>query len=274
MARNRQAAEDSEYLFGRNAVLQALQARAGVRKIFVARGTKRDGMLGEALAEARRLNIPVVELPREELDRMVRRGALHQGIVAEAEEFQYSDLDEILAAVQAKTDPAFLLLLDNVQYVKNFGALLRTAEAIAVDGVVIPEHRQAGVTAEVRKASAGAIDFLRVAQVTNLARAIDELKQAGIWVVGIEDTPDARLYTEPDYTVPVAFVVGSELEGLRRLTRDKCDYIVKLPMWGHTPSLNVSVAGSIVLYRARMQRYLRMRRVESAGGERSGSVKI
>lgn len=243
-----------ELIFGRNAVLQALRAGTGVRKLYLARGTKRDGMLGEALTEAQRAQIPIFEIEREALDKMLRRGALHQGIVAEAGEFEYAELDEILADAQARGEPAFLLLLDNVQYVKNFGALLRTAEAVGIHGVVIPEHRQAGVTAEVRKASAGAVDFLKVAQVTNLARTMDELKRAGIWVVGIEDTPDARLYTEPDYTVPVAFVVGSELDGLRRLTRDKCDYIVKLPMWGKIPSLNVSVAGSIVLYEARMQR--------------------
>lgn len=243
-----------ELIFGRNAVLQALRAGTGVHKIFVARGTKRDGMLGEALTEAQRAQIPIVEIERDALDKMLRRGALHQGIVAEAGEFEYAELEEILDGAHARQEPAFLLLLDNVQYVKNFGALLRTAEAVGIHGVVIPEHRQAGVTAEVRKASAGAVDFLKVAQVTNLARTIDELKRAGIWVVGIEDTPDARIYTEPDYTVPVAFVVGSELDGLRRLTRDKCDYIVKLPMWGKIPSLNVSVAGSIVLYEARMQR--------------------
>ncbi len=234
--------------------MQALRAGAPVSKIYRARGTKRDGMLGEALAEARRTAVPVVEVERDELDRMVRRGSLHQGIVAAAGEFQYAGLDEILAAVQASEEPAFLLLLDNVQYVKNFGALLRTAEVVGIQGVIIPEHRQAGVTAEVRKASAGAVDFLRVAQVTNLARTLDELKEAGIWVVGIEETPDARLYTQGDYTLPTAFVVGSELEGLRRLTRDKCDYLVKLPMWGHTPSLNVSVAGSILLYEAKRQR--------------------
>jgi 23S rRNA (guanosine2251-2'-O)-methyltransferase len=257
VAKDKRAA-DPEYIFGRNAVLQALRAGAPVSRIYLARGTKRDGMLGEALVEAKRRNVPVIELRREELDRMVRRGALHQGIVAEAGEFQYADLDEILAAIRAGREPALLLLLDNVQYVKNFGALLRTAEAVGVQGVIIPEHRQAGVTADVRKASAGAVDFLKVAQVTNLARTMDELKEAGVWVVGIEDTPDARVYTEGDFTVPVALVVGSELEGLRRLTREKCDYIVKLPMWGHTPSLNVSVAGSIVLYEAKRQRSQRM----------------
>lgn len=244
----------AQFIFGRNAVLQALRAGTSVGKIYVARGTQRIGMLGEALQEASRAKVPVEEIGRDELDRMVRRGALHQGIIAEVGEFDYAALNDLLEGARASLEPAIFLLLDNVQYVKNFGALLRTAEAVGVNGVIIPEHRQAGVTADVRKASAGAVDFLKVAMVTNLARSIDELKQAGIWVIGIEDTLQARIYTEGDYTVPVAFVVGSELEGLRRLTRDKCDYVVKIPMWGHIPSLNVSVAGSIVLYEAVRQR--------------------
>lgn len=247
----------TELIFGRNAVLQALRAGAPVQRVFVARGTKRDGMLGEALAEAHKAHIPVVEVERQALEDMLKRGSLHQGIAAEAGEFQYADLDELLDATRAREEPALLLLLDNVQYVSNFGALLRTAEAVGVHGVIIPEHRQAGVTAQVRKASAGAVDFLKIARVTNLARTLDRLKKEGIWVVGIEDTPGALVYTEPDYTVPLALVVGSELYGLRRLTRESCDYIVKLPMWGKMPSLNVSVAGSIVLYQVRMQRVAR-----------------
>ncbi len=241
-------------IFGRNAVLQALRAGSDVSRILLARGTKRDGMLGEALELARRDGIPVQEVERDALDKLVPRGSLHQGIVAEAGAFEYVGLDEILAAAKLQDEPPFLLLLDNVQYVTNFGALLRTAEIIGVHGVIIPEHRQAGVTAQVRKASAGAVDFMNVAQVTNLAQTIDELKKQNIWVVGIEETPKATLYTRGDYTGAIAFVVGSEVDGLRRLTRDKCDYLVQLPMWGKTPSLNVSVAGSIVLYEARMQR--------------------
>src|SRR5581483_8614138 len=247
-----------ELIFGRNAVLQALRAGTDIRRILLARGTKREGMLAEALGEAKRAQVPVVQVERDELERMLRqhdlRGSLHQGIIAEAGEFSYVELDDLLATAQASGEPAFLLLLDNVQYVKNFGALLRTAEIVGVHGVVIPEHRQAGVTAEVRKASAGAVDFLKIAQVTNLARTLDELKEQGIWVIGIEEAPNAQPYDKPDYTVPLAFVVGSEVDGLRRLTREKCDYMVQLPMWGKTPSLNVSVAGSIVLYTARMQR--------------------
>lgn len=248
------AGPGEDFIFGRNAVLQALRAKAGIVKVYVAIGTRRTGMLAEALAEARNAGVPIVELGRDELDRKVRRGALHQGILAEAGEFNYADLAELLEVARASREPAFLLLLDNVQYVKNFGALLRTAEAVGIHGVVIPEHRQAGVTADVRKASAGAVDFLKIAMVTNLARTIDQLKAQGIWVVGIEDAPESRIYTEADYKLPVAFVVGSELEGLRRLTRDRCDYIVRIPMWGKMPSLNVSVAGSIVLYEAKRQR--------------------
>lgn len=250
----RRSHDSDDLIYGRNAVLQALRAGSDVRRVLIARGTKRDGMLGEALELARRDNIPVVEVERDALDRMVKRGSLHQGIVAEAQEFQYVEVRDILTAAQASGEPPFLLLLDNIQYVTNFGALLRTAEIIGVHGVIIPEHRQASVTAQVRKASAGAVDFMNIAQVTNLARTIEELKKQNIWVVGIEAAPTAITYDKGDYTGPIAFVVGSEVDGLRRLTRDKCDYMVQLPMWGKTPSLNVSVAGSIVLYQARMQR--------------------
>lgn len=259
--KDKRQVESTEYVFGRNAVLQALRAGTPVSKIYLARGTQRNGMLREAIVEAQRAGIMIVEVERDALDRILKqnalRGSLHQGIVAEAGAFEYTDWQDLVAVAQAKGEPPFLLLLDNVQYVKNFGALLRTAEAVGIHGVIIPEHRQAGVTADVRKASAGAVDFLQVARVTNLARTLDDLKEAGVWVIGIEDTPDARWYTDGDYTVPVALVVGSELDGLRRLTRDKCDYIVKLPMWGKIPSLNVSVAGSIVLYQARMERLAR-----------------
>jgi 23S rRNA (guanosine2251-2'-O)-methyltransferase len=245
----------TEYIYGRNAVLQALRAGSDIRRVLLARGTKRDGMLGEALELARRESLPIVEVERDALDRLLKRGSLHQGIAAEAGEFEYVSLEVILRSAQSQSEPPFLLLLDNVQYVTNFGALLRTAEILGVHGVVIPEHRQAGVTAQVRKASAGAVDFMKIAHVTNLAQTISELKKQNIWVVGIEEAPAAVPYTKGDYTGPIAFVVGSEVDGLRRLTRDKCDYLVQLPMWGKTPSLNVSVAGSVVLYEARMQRF-------------------
>ena len=254
MDKRRKHEQSEDLIFGRNAVLQALRAGSDVRRILLAHGTKRDGMLGELLALAQTEDVPVVEVERDALDRLVPRGSLHQGIVAEAGEFEYVDLQDILTAAKSQDEPPFLLLLDNVQYVTNFGALIRTAEILGVHGVIIPEHRQASVTAQVRKASAGAVDFMNIAQVTNLAQTIEELKKQGVWVVGIEEAPKAIPYNKGDYTVPLAFVVGSEVDGLRRLTREKCDYMVQLPMWGKTPSLNVSVAGSVVLYEARMQR--------------------
>lgn len=241
-------------IFGRNAVYEALRANKAIQKLYLARGTEWRGMLRDAVELARAKHIPIVEVPREALDRLVRRGAQHQGIVAEAGEFEYVGLEDILQVAQVRGEPPFLLMLDRVQYISNFGALLRTAEAVGIHGVLIPEHRQAGVNAEVRKASAGAVDYLKIAIVTNLSQTIQELKEHGVWVVGIEEDPKAQVYRAADLTGPMAFVVGSELEGMGRLVRQRCDFLVKLPMWGQLPSLNVSVAGSIVLYEAKQQR--------------------
>jgi 23S rRNA (guanosine2251-2'-O)-methyltransferase len=172
----------------------------------------------------------------------------------ETEEYEYAELEDLLAEAQARGEPAFLLALDGIQDVQNLGTLLRTTEAVGVHGVILLERRAAGVTGAVRKASAGAVDHLKIARVKNLARALDELKRAQVWVYGVEDVPNAQDYGAVDYTVPVALVLGSEGAGLSRLIRDKCDVIVKLPMYGKIASLNVAVAGSIVLYEAKRQR--------------------
>lgn len=246
--------ENSQIIFGRNAVYEAMRAGREISKIYLAKGLDWRGMLRDAVNLARENKIPLVEVPREALDQMVRHGSQHQGIVAEIGEFEYAELDDLFEIARVKNEPAFFLLLDRVQYLSNFGALLRTAEAVGVHGIVIPEHRQAGVNAEVRKASAGAIDFLPIARVTNLTNAIEAMKARGIWVAGVEANPKAVDYFAADLTGPLALVVGNELQGLGRLVSEHCDFLVKLPMWGKLPSLNVSVAGSIVLYEAKRQR--------------------
>ncbi len=251
---NRDKTREGQVIFGRNAVYEALRSGKEVRKIYLAKGLDWRGMLRDAISLAREDKIPIVEAPRDALDRLVRRGSQHQGIVAEIAEFQYAELDELFEIARVRNEPAFFLALDRVQYLSNFGALLRTAEAVGIHGVIVPEHRQASVTAEVRKASAGAVDFLRIAQVTNLTNAIELLKKHRVWVAGIEDDPKAQIYTDVDLTGPLGLVVGNELHGLSRLVREHCDFLVKLPMWGQLPSLNVSVAGSIVLYEAKRQR--------------------
>ncbi|MCX7839999.1 MAG: 23S rRNA (guanosine(2251)-2'-O)-methyltransferase RlmB [Anaerolineae bacterium] len=179
--------------------------------------------------------------------------------MARVGEYKYADIEEVLAVAHTRGEPAFLLMLDAVQDPQNFGTLLRTAEAVGIHGVVIAERRAVGVTPAVIKASAGAVHHLKIARVTNLARTIEAFKRANVWIVGVENVSEAKDVAEMDYTLPLALVLGSEGAGLSRLVRDKCDFLVRLPMWGKVSSLNVAVAGSIVLYAAKQQRERKQR---------------
>ncbi|MBM3129490.1 MAG: 23S rRNA (guanosine(2251)-2'-O)-methyltransferase RlmB [Chloroflexi bacterium] len=241
----------SDYLYGRHAVLEALRAGSVIESIMIARGVHTRGALDELLALAKSANVPVRGVARDELDRIARH---HQGVVARIGEYTYAEIEEVLAVAPSRGEPAFLLLLDSVQDPQNFGTLLRTAEAVGVDGVIIAERRAVGVTPTVVKASAGAAHHLKIARVTNLARTIEELKRANIWIVGVENVPEAQDFSRMDFKMPLALVLGSEGAGLGRLVREKCDFLIRLPMWGKVSSLNVAVAGSIVLYAARGQR--------------------
>jgi 23S rRNA (guanosine2251-2'-O)-methyltransferase len=208
------------------------------------------------LAEAHRRRVPVEQVDRERLDRLLRE-AHHQGVAAEAEPFAYVALDDVLAAADARGEPPLLLVLDSLQDPQNFGTLLRTAQACGVHGVIVPLHRAVGVTPAVSNASAGAVEHLQVAQVTNLARALAELKSKGVWVYGLTVEPTQPFY-ELDLQGPLALVVGSEGSGLGRLVREACDVLVQIPMAADAiQSLNASVAGSIVLYEAFRQRQSR-----------------
>ena len=241
----------SEFLYGRHAILEALRAQRPIEEILIARGVHSHGALSDVITLAKNTGVPVHGVSRDELDRLANN---HQGIVARIPEFEYAEVDDLLAVALARGEPAFLLMLDSVQDPQNFGTLLRTAEAVGVHGVVIAERRAVGVTPAVVKASAGAVHHLKIARVTNLARTIDQLKRANIWVIGIENAPEAQDFSRADWNVPLALVLGSEGEGLGRLVRERCDFLVRLPMWGKVSSLNVAVAGSIVLYAAKMQR--------------------
>lgn len=240
-----------DYLYGRHAILEALRAERGVQEILVARGAHPQGTLNELLTLAKNARVPVRELPRAELDKLAHN---HQGVLARMGEFEYVEIEDLLAVARERGEPAFLLMLDSVQDPQNFGALLRTAEAVGVHGVIIAERRSVGVTPVVVKSSAGAVNHLKIARVTNLARAIEELKRANVWVVGVENDSRAQEFDRVDYNMDVAFVLGSEGAGLGRLVTEKCDLLVRLPMWGKVGSLNVAVAGSIVLYTAKLQR--------------------
>ena len=240
-----------DYLYGRHAILEALRAGQQVEEILIAMGVHARGALDELMALAKSANVPVRGVARGELDRVARN---HQGVIARIGEYRYAEIEELLAVAHDSGEPAFLLMLDSVQDPQNFGTLLRTAEAVGVHGIVIAERRAVGVTAAVVKSSAGAVNHLKIARVTNLARTIETLKRENVWIVGIENVPEAKEYTRMDYKMPIALVLGSESEGLSRLVREKCDFLVKLPMWGKVGSLNVAVAGSIILYAAKVQR--------------------
>lgn len=239
-------------IWGRNAVQEVLRAGKNVKRIFIAEGAHTAGSLGEIIAAARSQGVPVQRLERKALDRIASTDR-HQGVVAEVAEFEYATVDEILDAAQRSGEEPFILILDTLQDPQNLGTLIRTAEAVGVHGVIIPRHRAVGVTPAVVKASAGAVSHLLIAQATNLSRAIEELKERGVWVVGL-DMAGERAFDEVDLNMPLALVVGAEGKGISRLVGEKCDFLVKIPMRGHVDSLNAAVAGAIVLYNAWRQR--------------------
>jgi 23S rRNA (guanosine2251-2'-O)-methyltransferase len=238
-----------EWLAGRNAVHEMLRAqRRRVEKVILAEGAEVKGILADILNLSRQARIPVERAERFVLERLV--GREHQGIIAQVSDYPYTSPEEIIALAHARQEPPFLLALDALQDPQNVGSLLRTAEAVGVHGVIIPERRAVGVTPAVSRASAGAVEHLCVAQVTNLARTLDALKAEGVWSVGVEEHPSARDYREADLNMPLVLVLGSEGEGMRRLVAEKCDLLVRIPMRGRINSLNVAVAGSLLLYQA------------------------
>lgn len=250
--REQQHREQQDFIWGRHPVAEALAAGGGrVRRVLVAQGARESG-LAEVLSAAAKARVLVDYVPRDRLDQMTH-GANHQGVIAYIAPWDYADVDEILAAAEQRGEAPLVLALDSVQDVQNLGSLIRSAEAFGAHGVILPEHRAAGVTPGVVKSSAGAITHLPVAQVTNLQRTLTDLQGRGLWVVGLAGEAAQDIATV-DLDRPLALVVGSEGKGLGRLVRERCDLVVALPMQGTVNSLNAAVAGSIALYLARRAR--------------------
>ena len=234
-----------EFLYSRNAVLEALRAaRRQVLHIQVAEGAQEKGRLADVLALARQRRIPIEHDPRSRLDKV---HAAHQGIVAEAGAYPYSDIPDILESARARGEPPFVLLLDSLNDPQNFGSLLRTAEAVGVHGIVLPLAHSVEVTPAVVNASSGASEHLLIAR-WNLAQAIDVLRQADVWIVGLDQGGAPVEPGSRHLRGAVGLVVGSEGEGIRPLVRSKCDILLSLPMRGRVESLNAAVAGSVALY--------------------------
>ncbi|GMA50482.1 23S rRNA (guanosine(2251)-2'-O)-methyltransferase RlmB [Alicyclobacillus contaminans] len=233
---------------GRHPVLEALKAGRPINKILVSDASE-GGSLLEILGKARAAGVVVQTVPKAHLQKVA--GENHQGVVAFVAPRDYVELDDLVARDTGQQP--LILLLDEVSDPYNFGAILRTAEAVGAQGVVIPKRRAVPLTETVAKAAAGAVEYVPVARVSNLVQAIERLQSAGYWVVGA-DVAGESLYTDVDYRGAIAVVIGAEGKGLSRLVKERCDYLVKLPMHGKLQSLNASVAAGVLLYEVVRQR--------------------
>ncbi len=240
-----------DVLIGRNAVTEALKAGRGINKILIANGD-REGSVSEITALAKERGVIVQPVERGKIE-SVAGGLRHQGVLAYVAPVAYADLDDVLAKTAAAGKAPFLLLLDELEDPHNLGALLRTADATGVDAVLIPKRRSVPLNATVAKTSAGAIEYVPVVRIGNIAQTLKTLKEQGFWVAGA-DMDGTQLYCDADLTGPLVLIVGSEGHGMSRLTKEACDFIVSLPMVGKINSLNASVAGSILMYEAMRQR--------------------
>lgn len=242
--------KSGDIIVGKNAIAEALRAGRPIDRLLVARG-QRSARLNYIIAQCKEKGITIKEVSPAKLDNMC--GATpHQGVAAVCAVHDYSTLDDIIKAAQSKGQPPFIIIADGIEDPHNLGAIIRTAEASGAHGVIIPKRRSAGLSFVVGKASAGAIEHIPVARVTNLTSVIEELKKKGLWIYGADITGET--WYSLDYKGPLALVIGSEGKGISRLVKEKCDFLVSLPMMGKINSLNASVAGGIIMYEVLRQR--------------------
>ena len=242
---------DDNLIFGRNAVTELLKSGHSVNKIFFAEG-KLDGSAQKIFALAKSAGIVVEFLSREKLDKLCH--GRHQGVAALQAAADYSTVEEILAFAESRNELPFVILLDELEDPQNFGAILRTAEAVGVHGVIIPKRRSVKLNATVFKTSAGAAQYVKVATVTNVAQTLKQLRELGLKVVGADMNAEVD-FTKAELSGAIVLVVGSEGKGMRRLTRENCDLLVKIPMVGKINSLNASVAGAVLMYEIFRRRF-------------------
>lgn len=240
-----------DVLVGRNAVTEALKSGRGINKLWIASGD-REGSVAEIVALAKERGIVVQYVERAKIEALAG-GHRHQGVLAYVAPVPYAELEDILKAAEEKGEAPFLVLLDELEDPHNLGALLRTADATGVHGILIPKRRSVSLNATVAKTSAGAVEYVPVARIGNIAQTLKKLKEKGFWVAGA-DMDGEKAYYEADLTGPLVLVVGSEGKGMSRLTKEACDFIVRMPMVGRINSLNASVAGSILMYESMRQR--------------------
>lgn len=237
--------QNDELLIGRNPVAEALSAGRSIIKVMVAKGNQ-SGAAVEITAKAKKAGIPVQEVERKKLDFMTG-GAAHQGIAALCAMKEYASVEDILDLAEERGEQPFIIILDEIEDPHNLGAIIRSAECVGAHGVIIKKRRNAGLTYTAYKASAGALEYLPVARVTNIADTIDDLKRRNIWIYGAD--MNGEDYRKTNFSGGAALVIGNEGKGISRLVREKCDVIVSLPMKGRINSLNASVAAGILMYK-------------------------
>ena len=238
-----------EVVAGRNPVVEVLSGDRDVERVFIADGS--EGSVSKIVALAREQGVIVDFVPKEKIDAMAP-GVKHQGVVAKVSEYKYAEMDEVFAKAEAAGEDPFIIILDEISDPHNLGAIIRTAECAGAHGVVIPKRRAASLTQTVALSAAGAIENMPVVQVTNLARTIEELQAKGVWV-GAADM-DGETYYEANLTGPIAIVIGNEGKGVGRLVKEKCDFVLSIPMYGRINSLNASNAAAVLMYGIRRAR--------------------
>lgn len=242
---------NQEYIVGKNPVIEALKSGRDINKILIAEGSQH-GQMQQITRLAKETNVLVQFVPKKKIDQITEEN--HQGVLAYVAAYQYAELDDLFAAAERKNEPPFILLLDEIEDPHNLGSIMRTADAVGAHGIIIPKRRAVGLTATVAKASTGAIEYIPVVRVTNMARTIDELKERGVWIAGT-DAKGKDDYRRLDGTLPLGLVIGSEGKGMGRLIRDKCDFLIHLPMAGKVTSLNASVAAALLMYEVYRKRH-------------------
>ena len=236
---------------GRNSVLELLESGKDINKIYVTRGEKH-GSINKILAIAKERKIIVVEKDKRQMDEMAQEEN-YQGVIAIVPPFEYVEIEDILNMAKEKNEEPFVLILDGIEDPHNLGSIIRTAETAGVHGIIIPKRRAASVNSTVNKASAGAVEHMKIARVTNISDSIEELKQAGLWICGTDISAEKYYYNQ-DLTGPLGIVIGNEGKGISEKVKKSCDFNVKIPMRGKVTSLNASVSTGIIVYEAVKQR--------------------
>lgn len=243
-----------DLIIGRNAVIEALKSDRTIESVLIAKGDTK-GSITVLLALAKEKRIVVKEVERKKLDQLSENGN-HQGVIAYVTPYKYTEVEEILEHAKSKGEAPFIIILDEIEDPHNFGAIIRTAEICGAHGIIIPKRRNVGVTPVVYKSSAGALEYMKIAKVSNINATIDYLKKEGIWIYGAHMETQTYCY-DANFSGPAALVIGSEGKGISKLTKEKCDVLVKIPMMGKITSLNASVAGGILMYEILKQRIKR-----------------